>query len=599
MTTSSQPHTSIPLNKLVAWDGNVRKTNATAGIDELEASIAALGLLQSLVVRKSTRGKFAIIAGRRRYLALSSLAKSGAIDADAPIPCQIVSGSADATEISLTENIVRAPMHPADQFEAFHALVEAGSSPADVAARFGISETAVKQRLKLARVSPRVFAAYREGELTLEQVQAFAISDDHDAQDRVHADLTDWNNDPETIRNALTGDEIPLSDRRARYVTLAAYEAAGGGVRRDLFAQDDDGVFLLDAGLLDRLALQKLESDAEAIRAEGWKWVEAALQFDRSQTNYRTRHPQPVPLSAEAEAEQTRLAEQYQALFDSQDEHDEETTETLDALEAQMEALCDTEKVYTPETLAIAGAIVGIGHNGEMQVLRGLVAPEDEPEESPLRWSGAKERPEFSAQLVQQLTEARSAAIGMRLSECPDIALAATVHALVTCAFVHCERDRTLQLSGTVSHYRQPSPGAKALEEKAALWEERMPGVPSSARWEWCLAQDRETLLELLAFCAGRMVNAVQKRDDRPDCELLAGAGRLATALKLNMKEWFYPTAENYFSRVSKQQILADITEATQRPAKHSWDKLKKSELAAVAEREVAGSGWLPKPLRD
>jgi ParB family chromosome partitioning protein len=528
---------------------------------------------------------------------LSSLAKSGAIDADEPIPCQIVSGSANATEISLTENIVRAPMHPADQFEAFHALVEAGSSPADVAARFGISETAVKQRLKLARVSPSVFKAYREGELTLEQVQAFAISDDHDAQDRVHADLTDWNNDPKTIRNALTGDEIPLSDRRARYVTLAAYEAAGGGVRRDLFAQDDDGVFLLDGDLLDQLALQKLQTEAEAIRAEGWKWVEAALQFDRSQTNYRTRHPQPVPLSAEAEAEQKRLAKQYQGLFDSQDEHDEETTETLDALEAQMEALCETEEVYTPETLAIAGAIVGIGHNGEMQVLRGLVAPEDEPEESPMCWSGAKERPEFSAQLVQQLTEARSAAIGVRLSECPDIALAATVHALVSCAFVHCERDRALQLSGNVSHYRQPSPGAEALEEKAALWEERMPGVPS-ARWEWCLSQDRETLLALLAFCAGRMVNAVQKKDDRPDCELLAGAGRLATALQLDMKAWFCPTAENYFSRVSKQQILADIAEATQRPAKHSWDKLKKSELAAVAEREVAGSGWLPKPLR-
>ena len=87
MTTSTQSHTSIPLNKLVAWDGNVRKTNPDQNLDELKASITAHGLLQSLVVRKTSRGKFSVIAGRRRYLALSSLAGSGVIDADTPIPC--------------------------------------------------------------------------------------------------------------------------------------------------------------------------------------------------------------------------------------------------------------------------------------------------------------------------------------------------------------------------------------------------------------------------------------------------------------------------------------------------------------------------------
>ena len=597
MTISTQSDTTIPLNKLVAWDGNVRKTNAEAGLDELTASISANGLLQCLVVRKSSRGKFAVIAGRRRYLALSSLAKSGVMAADAPVPCHVVSSSADATEIGLTENIVRAPMHPADQFEAFHALIEGGASPVDVAARFGISETALKQRLKLARVSPGVFQAYRAGELTLEQVQAFAISDDHDAQDRVHADLTDWNNDPDNIRDALTQDEIPLSDRRARYVTLAAYEKAGGGIRRDLFAENEDGVFLLDADLLDQLALQKLELEAEAVRAEGWKWVEVVSQVDRSELNYRTRRPQPLPLSAEAEAEQKRLTDEYQHLFDASEEHDDETTEQLDALEAQIEALDVRDTAFTPETLAIAGAIVTVGHNGDTQVLRGLVLPEDEPESNSVSSAKTKERPAFSAQLVQQLTEARSAAIGARLSECPEVALAVTVHALISSTFVHGERDRSVQISGSISYYRQPSSGAESLEAKAALWEERMPEVPSD-RWEWCLTQDRETLLELLAFCAGRMVNAVQKKEDRSDCERLGSAGKLAGVLGLNMPDWFHPTAENYFGRVSKPQILADIAEATQKPAKRTWDKLKKSELAAVAEREVAGLRWLPKPLR-
>ncbi len=71
--------TNIPLNKLTAWEGNVRKTQ-NKGIDELAASIAAHGLLQSLVVRKDGK-KFAVVAGNRRLAALASLLKAGKIEA--------------------------------------------------------------------------------------------------------------------------------------------------------------------------------------------------------------------------------------------------------------------------------------------------------------------------------------------------------------------------------------------------------------------------------------------------------------------------------------------------------------------------------------
>jgi ParB-like nuclease domain len=67
--------TTIALNKLIPAKANVRRTGATDGIEELAASIAAHGLLTSLTVRKSARGKFAVIAGRRRYLALNLLAE--------------------------------------------------------------------------------------------------------------------------------------------------------------------------------------------------------------------------------------------------------------------------------------------------------------------------------------------------------------------------------------------------------------------------------------------------------------------------------------------------------------------------------------------
>jgi ParB family chromosome partitioning protein len=159
--------TTIPLNKLPSWAENVRKTGASDGIDELAASIAAHRLLQSLVVRKSARGKFAVVAGGRRLLALNALAERGQLSADLSVECRVIDADIDATEIGLAENVVRRPMHPADQFEAFAALITKGASVTDVAARFGVSEGIVTARMKLGRVSPRLVDAYRAGEMSL------------------------------------------------------------------------------------------------------------------------------------------------------------------------------------------------------------------------------------------------------------------------------------------------------------------------------------------------------------------------------------------------------------------------------------------------
>jgi len=80
---------SIALDKLTAWKSNVRKTNAKDGIAELAASIASHGLLQSLVVRKAGNGKYQVLAGRRRFLALQSLVKAGTLRKDQPIACTL------------------------------------------------------------------------------------------------------------------------------------------------------------------------------------------------------------------------------------------------------------------------------------------------------------------------------------------------------------------------------------------------------------------------------------------------------------------------------------------------------------------------------
>ena len=182
---------TVSLSKLVASEANMRKTARESGIEELAASIAAHGLLQNLSVRpvldseNSETGKFEALAGARRFAAMKLLAKQKKVPKAAPVPC-IVQEASDPTEIGLAENFYQLPMHPADQYEAFAKLHgEQGMSADDIAARFGLTPTVVRQRLKLGAVSPALLQVYRDGAMNLEQLMAFTLTDDHAAQERV------------------------------------------------------------------------------------------------------------------------------------------------------------------------------------------------------------------------------------------------------------------------------------------------------------------------------------------------------------------------------------------------------------------------------
>lgn len=235
----------IPLKKLLAWNENVRTTSADESIGELAASIASLGLLQSLVVQRAPRGKFSVIAGKRRLQALSQLAEAGTVKPSFAVPCRIIVHDADLTEISLAENVQREPMHPADELEAFRQLIDRGKCVADVAARFGVTEAVVHRRLALARVSPALLQKYREGEMNLELLQAFTLTDDHGTQEQIWNELPSWDRNPHRVRSLLSKGDIPAGDKRVRFVGLSNYEAAGGAVKRDLFHDGEQGVYIL------------------------------------------------------------------------------------------------------------------------------------------------------------------------------------------------------------------------------------------------------------------------------------------------------------------------------------------------------------------
>ena len=318
----------IPFNKLVLSQSNVRRVKAGLSIEELAEDIAHRGLLQSLNVRPvldadgGATGMFEIPAGGRRYRALERLVKQKRMAKITPVPCVLRErGDTTAEEDSLAENVQRVNLHPLDQFRSFRTLREQGLGEEEIAARFFVTPAIVKQRLRLAAVSERLLDIYAEDGMTLEQLMAFTITDDHMRQEQVWDGLVQsFNKEPYIIRRLLTEGAVQGSDKRAQFVGVEAYEAAGGGVTRDLFDEDDGG-WLQDPALLDRLVTEKLKAAAESLSAERWKWIAVAIDFPYGHTSGLRRLIGQMPeLSAEEHAsrealrsESDRLEKQYTA----------------------------------------------------------------------------------------------------------------------------------------------------------------------------------------------------------------------------------------------------------------------------------------------
>ncbi len=592
----------IALNKLAAWKGNVRKTGPKDGIDELAASIATHGLLQSLVVRPAKGGKYEVIAGRRRYLALQSLAKAGTLAKDHPVACTLASDEIDASELSLAENVVRMSMHPADQFEAFRTVIEKGAGIADVAARFGVSESIVTKRLRLGRLSPVILDAYREGRIDLEEAQAFAITDDHAAQEHVLTELSDWRLDPQSIRRALTETEVPASDKRVRFIGLEAYEAAGGSVRRDLF-DDANGGYAQDVELLDRLVNDKLSAVAAELSGEGWSFVHTMIDLDyQALSEFSRVSPERAELSDADQAELETLSAEYDELVDSEGD---DASERLDELQQRMDTLTERSEYWPAETLALAGAVIGLSHDGSVRIERGLIRKADAKALRKAAQGGETGEPAnaLPASLIEDLTAQRSAAIGAELIRQPDIALAAMVHAMTLQAFYHgFAGDACVEVGVREANLARlirseaDCPALAAIEAERERLASILPESPD-ALWPWMLAQPKETLIGILGFIAAISVNAVQGKGALPNSERLTHAHALAGALGLDMTRYFTASTEGYFARVSRSVILSAIDEANGGHAP-ALEKLKKNELAVRAADLVANTGWLPEPLR-
>ncbi|CVE37260.1 Probable chromosome-partitioning protein parB [Serratia marcescens] len=617
----------VPLSRLVSrpTGRNVRKTPRMS-IPELAASIQRVGLLQNLIVTATADGeRYEVVAGGRRLAALKLLAKKRRISREWEVPCLLVADGTARTA-SLTENVQREAMHPADQFEAFAALVAEGRPIEDIAADFSVTPLVVQRRLKLANVSPRLLADYRAEAVSLDQLMALAITDDHTAQEAAFYDAPTWQRSPHNLRDRLTEREIDAHRHPlVRFVGLDAYEAAGGGTRRDLFAEADSGVYLTDAMLLERLAQDKLASLAAEVKAEGWAWVDATpgtthadLQaFQRAPRQRRSPNKREAQRIEKLQTKMQALAEAVDAALDADDEEKADALqEEGEHLGEQLQALEDGLQDYGEAVKAAAGAIVTIDRNGEAVIHRGLLR---EAEAKALRTlerlrqgfgsegeagnddtgEETDEAPKptaMSDRLAQRLSAHRTAALQIEVARHPQVALAALVHGMVQTVLQgsHYGHDLPLgvkltqqdRLEGMAPDWPE-SPAAVALRELQQVAGETLP-QDSAELFAALLAKSQDELVRLLAVCVASTVDVVTPRAtaQQPGAEL-------AQAVGLEMAAWWKPTADGYFQHVPKAAILEAVGEFGPEHVTR-LAKLKKGDIASEAERLADVTGWMP-----
>jgi ParB family chromosome partitioning protein len=432
-------------------------------------------------------------------------------------------------------------------------------SEEEIAARHFVTPAIVKQRLRLASVSPKLHDVYADDGMTLEQLMAFTVTGDHARQEQIWDSVSRSGNDePYQIRRMLTENTVRASDRRAQFVGLDVYEQAGGGVLRDLFEHDDGG-WLQDVALLDRLVTEKLTTEAETIAKEGWKWISVAVDFPYGHaTRLRKLEGKPADLTTEEQAIIDALnVEQAKLEFDYQDagELPDDIEQSLCAIEAALRASEDRLVVYDPAEIARAGVFVSIDSEGRLSVDRGYIRPEDEPtvhdpevasqvdnssaegqeagaavQRAAISVAGppveAEEDDEDVAKplpdrLITELTAHRTLALRDALAENPAITFQAVLHNFVLTAFYQfASPGSCLEIRLHTPTFPAQAPGlresasAKAVEARPESWKARLPNNEADL-WEALTALDGTAQASLFAHCASFAVNALYEPANR------------------------------------------------------------------------------------
>ncbi|WP_338578668.1 ParB/RepB/Spo0J family partition protein (plasmid) [Brevundimonas olei] len=613
--------TTIALSNLVLSSLNMRQGDVDVSdlIGSMTARVQAgdAPLLQNLRVTMqldadgAETGKAEVHVGGRRWRALNALVKAKVIKKTYEVPVAVCATAQAALEESLEENMVRLDPHPAEQYITYARLAETGMTVEQIAARYDQTELVVRRRLALGRVSPKLLDLYRQNQISGPQMRALGLTEDHAVQEEAWFGVEhDWQRQERYLRQRITKDEVEAaSNQLASIVGEEAYLAAGGTIRRDLFA-DDGGAYFQDPALLESLALKILGAKQEEVKAEGWKWVEIHPTLNYAiRDQWGTVAAKPVSLSAEAAARVEELEAQAEAHSEAED------WEAVEVCDAEVQKIHDDAgEEYDPADIAVCGAVVTIA-KGQVVVERGFIckaeakarrAAEMKAERSTDGEGAGEPVVALSGKLREALSGEHTMAMRAAIAAQPSVALVAVVHRLLMQTHYNgFDRDlfSCVSLQGPgyadpMAAYERDLSDTVAGVALAKVREQMAEALPSEKAdlWSFLLEQSQDRLLVFLAYASSGLINALQHGHSRS--ESVRSGQRLAQALSLDMADYWTATADNYFSRVGKPLILEAVTEVVGAPAAAGMASLKKGELAQRAEEALDGARWVPAIFR-
>ncbi|MEN8841247.1 MAG: ParB N-terminal domain-containing protein [Octadecabacter sp.] len=544
---------------------NPRTIVSEASILTLADNISAYGLIQNIAGFAEKDG-IGVVVGGRRFRALALLQDDPRFQT---ISVKMAPDLETAQVWATSENAQREALHPADEIRDFGAMEKRGATVADIAMAYGATEAHVYRRLALSNLPEPVIDALRNGEINLSNAAAFTISDDEKLTLEILENVRGQGESEHRIKKMLKPDAVKESDRRAVFVGLEAYKAAGGRTGSDLFAEE---VLIDDPAILDGLFSKKLEEAAATLQAEGWKWAEA---IDDSYIGwYQIDEMKLSRIYADGGALSDDQSEDYDTL--SEQAEQEVLNDEGYAQLAALQAILDGS--FTEDQKAHAGVLVYIDTHGALQVEAGLVKGTDKKaaidagvleKSSHVGSTGAKSP--ISQKLAMDLGRIATGARQNAALRDPDLLLALFAFQLsgksgYTSAFGLRKDDvpnvpSTEMLGYTLDErLTKPTPSAKYGSDMARVFRAYKAKGP-----EFIMEEIIRHLASLLTV----------------DTDL---ADVIDKAVETNIRDNFTPNAENFFGRVGGPYLiqqwrdLLDLKE--DHPTVTIFAKLKKSEKA-------------------
>jgi ParB family chromosome partitioning protein len=375
MTTESK---TVKLSELTIDPSNVRKTGR--GEEPMfAASIRARGVIEPLIVRQNPKGGYLIVNGGERFTALKFLYEKGEkaagydVTKDFPVRVEVADRTDDnARATSLATNLVRAGMHPVDEFEAFAALVKEGALIEVIASEYARTVPQVRQALSLAAIAPEIRKAWREGKIDGEAAEAYAQTRDLAHQVRTFKKLKGRAFDAWAVNQEIAGARAHELDKLLKLVGKKEYEAAGHQVNPSLFGDDDrETITVNNVPALKAMALREVSDECDRLTKDGWGWALPRDEAPKDLYAWR-RLPHETPSKAQK---------------------------------------------------ALAGCTVDVNYEGKFEVERGYIKPgvsvkiEKTPAQKAARAAAGPAKPGvLSNALAQRLREQQAAATKMAIS---------------------------------------------------------------------------------------------------------------------------------------------------------------------------------------